>query len=274
MGSPASKVVEVEDCRCDIISVDCLHMIRCINDDIKQLVHGGISFRNVLRQLSYQDEFPLVNAPIGMGAQYVTISVWEQWLTNNSIPTKLISFKDRFVNESNYPFCVELGLHGRDCFLNEFMSANNSDSDKFELQERNTSSQSHDLDSKAAINHIHKLQANLFNVSNLEYLLAFSHISRITFDLRPHMLEIYDKYLKTIDRTTKHVANQSLRVSMHLRRGDSCRHETTGYEMIASPLHSPAQAGSYRRCYDTKVYMDALQNVLDLQPDRNVIFSN
>jgi hypothetical protein len=41
--------------------------------------------------------------------------------------------------------------------------------------------------------------------------------------------------------------------------------------MIAPPLHSPAQAGSYRRCYDTKVYMDALQNVLDLQPDRNVI---
>jgi hypothetical protein len=206
-----------------------------------------------------------------MGAQYVTISVWKQWLTNNSIPTKLISKPDMFVNESQYPICVEFGLHGRDCFLNEFSTDDNTENNKYELQVKKDFSQYYELDRMAAINSITKLQANPLNVSTLVYLIAFSQISRITFDLRPHMLDIYDKYLETIEKETMHSANDVFRVSMHLRRGDSCRHETTGYEMKASPLHSPAQAGSYRRCYDTKVYMDALQNVLDLQPKRNVI---
>ena len=264
--------MEIEDCMCDIISVDCLHMIGCMKRDLKRLVHAGILFRDILRQYSQHDspmDFPLVNAPIGMGAQYVTISVWKRWLTNNSLPTKLISIPDRFVNESQYPFCVNFNLHGRDCFLNEFISDNNND--KFELQVRKTYKQYYDADKKAAINSINRLQSNPFHVSTLEYLLAFSQVSRITFDLRPHMLEIYDKYLETIEKETKGFATDALRVSMHLRRGDSCCHETTGYELKASPLRSPAQSGSYRLCYDTKVYMDTLQNIIDLQPKRNII---
>jgi hypothetical protein len=82
---------------------------------------------------------------------------------------------------------------------------------------------------------------------------------------------IYQKHLKTIDNRNSKSIDSIFIVSMHVRRGDSCRHETTGYEMSASPLESPAQTSSNRLCYDTSVYMDALRQVIELTPDRHVV---
>jgi hypothetical protein len=264
--------VEIEDCSCDIVSVDCLHMISCMKKYSNRFVHAGILFREVVRQFSNYESpinFLHVNAPIGMGAQYITISVWKKWLSQNSLPRKLISDPDRFVNESNYPYCVNFSLHGRDCFLNEFISDESHDS--FESEVLSMYKEFRDVDRTDALNVIHRLQANPYNASTLDYLLAFSHISRIAFDLRPHMLQIYNNYLEIIHKVEKDVSGGDIRVAMHLRRGDACMHATTGYEMRASPLHSPAQTGAYRLCYDTQVYMKALKRIFEIAPDKNII---
>lgn len=84
------------------------------------------------------------------------------------------------------------------------------------------------------------------------------------------MLSIYQTRLKTIDNT-KGTNNTELRVAMHFRRGDSCRHETEGYATTASAFDSPAQFSSMRLCYDTQVYIDALKRVIRLASNRHCV---
>jgi hypothetical protein len=272
VGSPASKVVDIEGCKCDIVSVDCLHMIPCMKKELYRSAHVGIMFREVVRQFSQHEdaiEYQFPNAPMGMGSQHVTIAVWRQWLSANSLPIKVTSDPDRFVNESIYPHCVKMSLQGRECFLNDITSTEILDT--FDLEIMNKYKEYYDVDKAAALQLMRSLQANRFNVSTLDYLLGFSQISRMTFSLRAHMLEIYDKYLETVGKKIRNSDTDTFSVSMHLRRGDACMHETTGYEKQASTLNSPAQSGSYRLCYDTQVYMEALQRILNFLPDKNVI---
>jgi hypothetical protein len=272
MGSPASKVVEIDACKCDIVSIDCLHMIPCMTTNFERSAHAGIVFREVMREFSQHDnamEYDYPDAPMGMGAQQITIAVWKKWLAEKSLPTKVTSDPDRFVNESSYPYCVNFKLQGRECFFNDITSTEIID--KFELEVLNRHKEYHDVDKAAALDLISRLQTNLFNVSTMDYLLAFSQISRMTFSLRNHMLEIYDRFLETEGKKIGNFDRGTFSVSMHLRRGDACMHEITGYEKQASSLYSPAQSGSYRLCYDTQVYMKALQRILDFLPDKDVI---
>jgi hypothetical protein len=109
-----------------------------------------------------------------------------------------------------------------------------------------------------------------------DYLLGFSHIYKITFNLRPFLQKMYRSRVRTIhiggSKEPQPIHHNALRVSLHVRRGDACDHKKVGYEKEASALDSPAQtSGGQRRCYETSVYLDALTRVHDLAKGREIV---
>ena len=265
-------MIEVEDCKCDLVSIDCLDAIRCNLKNSMREIHAGVVTRSIARRVAthWNDplEFALYDSPIGMASQYVTTTVWKEWLSKNQIPKGLTSESDVFVNETLYPYCRKNGLEGKACFLNDFVDVEYDDIEKEAIDKyQNTLA---DVES-AATRWLQSLQRNPFNSTALDYLVAYAHISRITFNPRSHVRAIYKKHLRTIDNRNGKSTDSLFQVSMHFRRGDSCEHEVTGYAKGASLLHSPAQVSGDRLCYETSVYMDALKRVIELAPDRHVV---
>ena len=92
----------------------------------------------------------------------------------------------------------------------------------------------------------------------LGYLLTSAHTLRMGFNLRPFVKDIYQNFHKVISHHSK---ENPLRVSLHMRRADSCYHHHSGYTTNASAPDSIPQVSGKRMCYNTSVYMNGLRRV-------------
>jgi len=279
IGSPHSTLIELHGgCHCQLLSIDCLDTIDCLVIDPLTSVYEGIVIRDTIKKLAESWDFPINDiggAPIGMSLQFLTIGVFREWLSKNQLPKGLYNRQEDFVNRTLYPYCVQKSLKGRKCFLNDFKSSEEVYGD-IEKQAMDQKVKFHPAYQRNATERIKEFQKDPFNVSAYQYLMIFAQLSKITFNLRSHVHSIYNKRLQKIDNNIKKGASHAgkmldLRIALHLRRGDACRHSLVDYAKVASPLDSPPQFSSHRLCYDTKVYMKALHRVQELAgPHRHI----
>lgn len=273
IGSPLSTIVKVKDCDCQLVSIDCLDAIRCIRTDPMQQIHSGIVIRTMLKKLaiisdnSIGDTMP--NSPVGKASQHLAIRVWREWLSGNELPKGLGNVPDAFLNGTLYQHCLENDLQGRRCFIGDF--ADDETYGDMEIEAIDRFKEKLSDEEAGATARLQSLQSNPFNASTMEYLLVHAQVSRISLNLRPHVHELYNQHLTTIDHVDANATGDILRVAMHFRRGDACMHAITGYEKNASALDSRAQVGMERMCYETSVYMDSLRRILTMSPGRHVV---
>ena len=281
-GSPASTLISIGDCECRLVSIDCLDSIRCLPGNTQQqlrLVYEGVLTRSVVKESSTIGTnmgAVVADMPLGKIFQLIVTDVWQTWLSTNTIPQGLGNEPDAFVNHERYPFCQKNNLLGRYCFVNDF-----SAEEEYGQIERDAVAKfrhtRHSPQEKETKLKLTSLQRYPFAATSLDYLLTFANIARITLNFRSHVLDLYHNHTITIDnrrtnKTSLHKKRTPFRVAIHVRRGDACQHKKSGYEISASPLNSRAQMGATRLCYDTAVYMSALQRIVRLVPaHRHVI---
>lgn len=301
-GSPRSKLIQLQvsgtsgetrECECDLMSIDCLDSIACIvslddgindnsDNNAYQQIHAGIIKRRALKEsLEAVWDQPLGDsydwAPLGKTLQSLSIKLWREWLLNNQLPTGMFGkSQEGFVNASAYPYCIENDLKGKLCYFGNFVASEEYGELEAEAikkyEEQGIAQGATGPSSNQKIRLLDGAKAELQNMrenpdklSPYAYLLAFAHISKITFHLRRHMMDLYERRVKTIQpaNTTdvhgENSTNSVLRVALHVRRGDACMHALDGYSETASPLDSPAQQSGQRHCYATSVYIETLQ---------------
>lgn len=208
------------------------------------------------------------DATIGMATQSATVSVWREWLAKNEIPAGLVNETGSFVNETGYTYCRENNLAGWNCFIHAFHSSEEYGEIEQDAIKRYEGNQ--EDDEQSVKEKLKSLRNDPFEAEPMDYLLGLSQLSRVTFNLRSHVHEIYQRHLKTVDNNLLATGN-ILRVALHVRRGDACRHERSGYEEEMSLLSSDGQVASKRVCYETGVYMDSLKRVVQMVPDKHVV---
>jgi len=253
------------------MSVDCLDAIRCIPKDQLGAIHEGVVTRQQIQKRATYWSSSLVTAmryeTIGRASREVGILVWKEWLARNELPKGLLNDVEPYVNGTKYPFCKQNHLEGRACFIGRFsMSETLGDMEKQAMTKfRSKTAQV----ANVAKHQLSLVRENPYNVTAWEYLQAFSHVSRIAFNVRSHVVgDIYKKRLITIDHSRKVHKRDVLRVAVHIRRADAC---SKGYSNDASALDTPAQVGGQRLCYDASVYTDAIARIAKAVPDRHVV---
>ena len=316
-------------CRCDIISVDCLDSISCIPHNnpnhLNALVWIGLETRTAIKETSIVDggeAYSDLYLPIGKQLQYAAIDTWKAWRSDNVLPEYYHRrTRSIFVNPRWYPDCQKnrtsvnrgstysiMYYKGTSCFYQGITGEEDSAGTIMEHNairwfEHNTnnstlSSSEEVSPTKLQIRKIlkaflHDHQSNDSRIlSPLGNLLMFGHITRIMFNRRPFLEEIYQAHLTSIavpsssteydtkkagkiktttdvsDDTTKNNDVDPFIVGLHMRRGDSCNEDSPQlYQKEPSPLDSPAQFGNNRMCYQTDVYLEAIRRVRQLVPN-------
>jgi len=239
-------------------------------DDQARLVREGMMIRQVIKAntttFSGQpiDELFLDNETVSFSLQATTIALWRRWLSKQELPVGMVSRPVPFANESMYSHCRQQNIKGWKCFLHNFQHE-----ELFNPTEEEIMMDIEHQQKESLVPFIQKLEDfrdNLTQSTNLEYLLKFSHLSRITFNLRPHILKIYQQHLTKIDHNR--LSNKNiLRVALHIRRGDPCQ-----YQNEISPITAGAQSVGGRHCYSNSVYLDAIQRVMDLVNRHIVVY--
>jgi hypothetical protein len=269
LGSPVSTILEIGNCKCYLNSMDCLDFLECIpsDEDQKKLMNEGVLIRRVIKENTttfagppISEEF-LDNETVSFGIQATTISLWRRWLMKTALPMGMANRTVTFMNESMYSACREKKLLGWICVFHDFQV------------EENTNDEEDLIPDDQSINSLkmrmEQFRDNLTHSTTLEYLQLFSHISRIAFNLRPHVLEIYKRRLKTIDHNR--LSNDKiLRVALHVRRGDACRFMTRPYQLECSDFEEAAQIGNKRLCYSNYAYMESLLRIMNMV-DRHIV---
>ena len=315
-------------CRCDIISVDCLDSISCIPHNnpnhLNALVWIGLETRTAIKETSIVDggeAYSDLYLPIGKQLQYAAIDTWKAWRSDNVLPEYYHRRSGSiFVNPRWYPDCQKnrtsvnrgstysiMYYKGTSCFYQGITGEEDSAGTImehnairwFEHNNNNsTLSSSEEVSPTLQIRKIlkaflHDHQSNDSRIlSPLGNLLMFGHITRIMFNRRPFLEEIYQAHLTSIavpsssteydtkkagriktttdvsDDTTKNNDVDPFIVGLHMRRGDSCNEDSPQlYQKEPSPLDSPAQFGSNRMCYQTDVYLEAIRRIRQLVPN-------
>mmetsp|Transcript_12911 Transcript_12911/g.27877 ORF Transcript_12911/g.27877 Transcript_12911/m.27877 type:complete len:541 (-) Transcript_12911:2982-4604(-) len=271
-------VVTADGCSCELISLDCISCVRHLPRRAEAAKYGalGVLTRRAIRDVTSFDLNDHVGSgqePIGKLTQYTTIGNWRSWVGSNRLPPRLdASTGSEYANETWYPDCVGDGpgqstLRGVSCFF-AGMHADDADDDIVE-PEVEAMARMQISDNITTIDAL-RMDVSTFqerarakdygNLPALGYLLAFAHMTRMNFNLRPHMRQIYKRRLKSIRNSNAiDPHDDALRVGLHLRRADSCH--LSSYETEASQLDSVAQVGGKRMCYKTSVYIDALRRV-------------
>lgn len=256
-------------CHCELISVDCLSSVDCLPDDdaSQATIAMGVVTRRILKQKTEFEGWvdPHPHSPIGKSIQYNAIEAWQSWTRERVLPSGHEHGEAMFVNSTKYPYCVKKGLLGKACFFRSL----SDDEDLDPMEARAVSAVTMPKDTRAKIRkdivvYRRMSRRKVTDLPALGHLLTFAHILRIHFNRQPPLREAYRNAVRTYAGKGKTSAaststRRPLRVSLHIRRADSCGAE--GYEMAASPLDSPAQPTSTRKCYNTYVYIDALQRV-------------
>jgi len=154
---------------------------------------------------------------------------------------------------------VKNNLKGRKCFVEDFTTFEEEVSDDSDVE-------SSFVRRKRLIEmkeNLLELQQRPLHASPLTYLLAYCHISRITLQLRPFVLDLYQSHLREVSDPDHNESSAiPFKVGLHVRRGDACGHSKTGYEDVASKLDSIPQVSHLRKCYQTNVYLKALRKIL------------
>lgn len=258
----------IETCRCDLISINCLDSIRCLRQDTRTEQYAatlGIMTREWIKQTATfldEEDGQFDNDPIGKATQTQARDAWQQWFKYRILPKGFgPSHQSIFVNETWYPFCQKHGLHGKSCFFRNLDAE--EDFDQFELDalENNKRYISEKIENDTK-NDIIQFRYNRLpdRFPALGYLLSFAHIVRIGFNRQTPILNTYKRHIQRVVASSPST-DRVIRVSLHMRRADSCDHRKDGYEETASELDSNAQQSGYRLCYATGVYMDALYRV-------------
>ena len=316
-------------CRCDIISVDCLDSISCIPHNnpnhLNALVWIGLETRTAIKETSIVDggeAYSDLYLPIGKQLQYAAIDTWKAWRSDNVLP-EYYHRRSRsiFVNPRWYPDCQKnrtsvnrgstysiMYYKGTSCFYQGITGEEDSAGTImehnairwFEHNNNNSTLSSSEEVSPTKLQirkilkaFLHDHQSNDSRIlSPLGNLLMFGHITRIMFNRRPFLEEIYQAHLTSIavpsssteydtkkagriktttdvsDDTTKNNDVDPFIVGLHMRRGDSCNEDSPQlYQKEPSPLDSPAQFGNNRMCYQTDVYLEAIRRVRQLVPN-------
>lgn len=271
-------------CMCELVSVDCLDSIDCLpdtNSKSQQMIALGIYTRRLIKERATfeGEDMAWELSPMGKGTQYAVIDTWRSWTENNRLPVKYDDVETIFANSTLYPFCKERGLVGKNCF---FTPNNETEEfDELELQ---------------ALQHLRQLSPSLkLSIEKdlqeygqksreegsdalpaLGHLLAMAHILRLRFNRQPPVREFCRNMIRTYNAVPSRLSSNQeevapLRISLHLRRADSCDHErnSTTYRKTTSQLDSPAQPSSLRKCYETAVYLNALRRVKKILEENN-----
>jgi hypothetical protein len=195
--------------------------------------------------------------------QYQTVNAWKKWFTENKLPIRSERRQCIFANETWYPFCQQHGLRGKSCFLGDLNS--NEDLDELELEALGNVSLPQEIIRQIRTDLVQfrddSLSGGELALPALGYLLSFAHIARIRFNRQPPIRDAYNKHIERVSNNSSSGTDGVVRVSLHMRRADSCSHGEKGYAMNASKLDSVAQNSAKRLCYDTSVYIDALRRV-------------
>ena len=272
IGSPNSTLIEIGHCSCELVSIDCLHTIECLPDpgtSWKNIQEGTIKRRALQKTAIFWDAVIKDDydwAPLGKSMQATSIKLWREWMLTNHLPLGFFSRNESFVNETFYPFCLQNRLRGRACFFREFGARELFG--QLELEAIKRHGKGNDNDVARAKEQLQSLRDNPYNVTSYSYLLHFSHMSRIALNMRDFLIETHNKRLRVIRSKDAH--SNVLSVSIHVRRGDACQHALSGYSRKASRLDSEAQMSVERLCYDTSVYITALQKVRSLTIGRHI----
>ena len=316
-------------CRCDIISVDCLDSISCIPHNnpnhLNALVWIGLETRTAIKETSIVDggeAYSDLYLPIGKQLQYAAIDTWKAWRSDNVLPEYYHRrIRSIFVNPRWYPDCQKnrtsvnrgstysiMYYKGTSCFYQGITGEEDSAGTImehnairwFEHNNNNSTLSSSEEVSPTKLQirkilkaFLHDHQSNDSRIlSPLGNLLMFGHITRIMFNRRPFLEEIYQAHLTSIavpsssteydtkkagriktttdvsDDTTKNNDVDPFIVGLHMRRGDSCNEDSPQlYQKEPSPLDSPAQFGNNRMCYQTDVYLEAIRRIRQLVPN-------
>ena len=316
-------------CRCDIISVDCLDSISCIPHNnpnhLNALVWIGLETRTAIKETSIVDggeAYSDLYLPIGKQLQYAAIDTWKAWRSDNVLPEYYHRrIRSIFVNPRWYPDCQKnrtsvnrgstysiMYYKGTSCFYQGITGEEDSAGTImehnairwFEHNNNNSTLSSSEEVSPTKLQirkilkaFLHDHQSNDSRIlSPLGNLLMFGHITRIMFNRRPFLEEIYQAHLTSIavpsssteydtkkagkiktttdvsDETTKNNDVDPFIVGLHMRRGDSCNEDSPQlYQKEPSPLDSPAQFGNNRMCYQTDVYLEAIRRIRQLVPN-------
>jgi hypothetical protein len=286
--SPTKIITDILDetgaanirCECELLSIDCLNSVRClpVGAAADTQILMGVEARKAIKDGSHfikgtdnrgRPDDP--HDPIGKGFQYTSIRMWRRWIEGGEI-TNSHYHKSHYINETWYHFCREHRLKGRNCFFKN--NDKEEDLGEIELTAQNRSSIPDSVRQKLrdAIEQYRNTRGS--SSSALGHLLALAHMSRIQFNRQITVVEFYRKYLKRkAPPTSAGTKKESLRVSLHIRRGDACSTNPinkNNHMAEASPIHSPPQMTNIRKCYQTTVYLDALRRVQQLVPERQL----
>jgi len=272
--STSQTTIISDMCRCELLSIDCLDSIACIprGTDLQDSISQGVLMRNLIRDLTTVKGIShyLAGEPIGKSMQYTAIEAYKKWINNG-----VLSSQNRysiFIKSDLYSDCVEKNLKYKDCFFHAINETDYADSiESYALQESIITQEKKISVKRELKNFKDKSKHAGHELSAKSQLLMFAHICRIYFNIRSPIIQSYQKYLTTIpaeDAPEEKNSNDVLRISLHVRRADSCEHETEGdgdrYFDKASELNSTAQVTGKRFCYNTAVYMNALQKAKKL----------
>ena len=258
-------VVTMGDCRCELLSVDCLDSIRCLpqQDDAKRTVAQGVATRKVIKAITSFEGTDGADShyPLGKGIQYATIRAWKRMKKNGSLPRSYSNSKMFYINETHYDYCTENKLLGKNCFFKELPADEDLDTMEEEAVSAFGNKQDTDAIEQDVKEYVRKAEDDGNSLPGLGHLLMFSHINRMRFNRQPPVRDFYSRHVDTTPSKNSRDETTVLRVSVHMRRADSCGHKMSGYETEPSTLDSTAQPSSLRMCYDTGVYMKQIQRI-------------
>jgi len=276
IGSPESTIILIDDCQCELVSIDCLETIKCLMkiDQEEQLkrIYSGIVKRSTIKKMATYWQINFMGhsswVPLGRSFQAISQALFREWMKRNQLPPQLSNIRSAAVNDTSFKFCKENNLQGRNCFVDKF-----SEVEQFGFIEKEALKRYNGtIDRKESEKELREFWRNRFSTTSKEYLLTFSNMARIGLNIRSHILDLYQERIKTISSTiSEENSDNTFRVAMHIRRGDSCGHKLSGYAKRASPLDSKAQISNVRICYDTAVYMEALERIRSLAVGRQLV---
>ena len=275
-------------CSCELLSVDCLDSIRCLpttQEEALTTTAIGMATREVIKQhTTFEGEIPsYMYEPLGKATQYGTINIWKKYVSMHTLPVQYEDTQAVFVNETMYSHCTKPGkdvLRGKRCFFYPLQHPEDHDEmeqqslDAVNIPDTIKTLLGNDVLSyrqKAGGEETKKLPA-------LGHLLMFSHVLRMMYNRRPPVVEAFSKHLENFGgqgpeskrrrlaaASSSLLTDNPLRVSLHIRRADSCSVAPDGsvnpFKEEPSPLDSHAQPTNLRNCYKLDVYIHAIRRI-------------
>ncbi|KAL7539806.1 hypothetical protein ACHAWF_006523 [Thalassiosira exigua] len=236
----------------------------------------GVLTRRIIKQISnfngVAHSYKL--DPFGKGLQYNAIKGFKKWRQKLQLPRSIASEASGFVNETWYPHCKGNSQRmGKKCFFGDLNEEEEIDHADFEARES-----SYQLPAfvetairSSLLDYYKQTTMGSHFTPPLGHLMVFAHIARMFFHRAPPVLEAYRRHRQSIwnrkSSGRKSSNDNTLMVSLHIRRADSCGVLNSEYQQKASLLDSVPQVNGVRMCYETSVYLEALNRIKGIIED-------